>query len=586
MLSTSQIKKLYEEPVNPGKRQFAEAIVHQQRLKFHTESRLKADTVAIAYDDFLDFVKRHLTRDKFKKFKNTLRFPLSTVSLTERIYHELSRVFTARNSGFDFRFTDQSIMEDWLYYSHDQLHEVAFWKGTAWEMMKTGINSLIVVDLPLAQNNESDRPNPYMYFLPVENVIDSQGDGYNFDYVIFKTFDGKVACYDDTFYRVFNVDDDGKLGAPLTEARHNLGYCPIAYFWTTPISISKPWIKKAPITNVLGDLDWLLFFNTGKRALDVYGAYPIFWSFKANGCSFRDETGDHCMNGYIVDKDGNYKSYIDDDGTPQIEKCPVCSHKSLSGAGSYIQVPLPQPGMPDMTPPVGIISADTKSLQYNVDEVNRLEELIYERVTGDASATSGVMKKEAINVEQLDAQFEMKRSILMALKKNFENAQRFVDSTLCRLRYGDAFISCSIDYGTEFYLYTSQELQAMYQSAKESGSPEYRLNEIQDEIIMNESQTNPSKRARLMILKQLEPYPNQTISELNSLSGQFLDRTKVVIKLNFSNFIERFERENINIVDFASNLPMDLKIQKIYAELSRYASEETPIGNNTTNNAQ
>jgi hypothetical protein len=46
------------------------------------------------------------------------------------------------------------------------------------------------------------------------------------------------------------------------------------------------------------------------------------------------------------------------------------------------------------------------------------------------------------------------------------------------------------------------------------------------------------------------------------------------IKMNFPDYIRRFERENTNVIEFGSAIPFATKIEKIRAELDRYADEE------------
>jgi hypothetical protein len=48
----------------------------------------------------------------------------------------------------------------------------------------------------------------------------------------------------------------------------------------------------------------------------------------------------------------------------------------------------------------------------------------------------------------------------------------------------------------------------------------------------------------------------------------------VVLKLNFAEYIRRFERENMNITEFGMDTDYDKKIQVISDRLREYASEE------------
>ena len=55
-----------------------------------------------------------------------------------------------------------------------------------------------------------------------------------------------------------------------------------------------------------------------------------------------------------------------------------------------------------------------------------------------------------------------------------------------------------------------------------------------------------------------------------------ISETDLRIKLNFPNFVRRFERENTNILDFGTAIPYKRKIEIITAELRKYAEEAKP----------
>jgi hypothetical protein len=48
---------------------------------------------------------------------------------------------------------------------------------------------------------------------------------------------------------------------------------------------------------------------------------------------------------------------------------------------------------------------------------------------------------------------------------------------------------------------------------------------------------------------------------------------ELMIKLNFSDYIRRFERENMNILEFGENIEYPKKIQAITDRLTEYARE-------------
>lgn len=439
------------------------------------------------------------------------------------------------------------------------------------EKMQVSPNSILVVDLPQAQT--TTYPEPYFYWLEIDSVIDykvSERDENMLDWLVFKQPDMKIAVFDDTSIRVYQLNEKNEIQSLLSESSHDLGYCPARFFWSTQLNEKNKDLKKNPITKELSNLDWYLFFSISKQHLDLYAPYPIYSAYEAD-CNFENnETGDYCDGGYLRNSKGEYK--ILNDGT--VEKCPCCGEKRIAGPGSFLEVPVPNQseGVADMRNPVQITSIDRDSLDYNVDECVRLKNEIVVSVVGSGGTVS---EKEAINETQVTANFESKTSVLNTLKTNFELAQKFVEDTVCKLRYGSAFISSSINWGTEFYVFTVSELYAKYKQAKENGASNSELDAISQQILEVEYRNNPLVLQRMLILKQLEPYPHKTLDEVLKLYEKKLISEKIVkLKIDFITLVERFERENINIIEFASNLTLREKIDTINKKLLEYVSKD------------
>ena len=542
------------------------AIKHQARLRFHTESYIDPMDISMPFTEFAEWVQKLIPKDKYRIFLSLFKFPTQNIELTGKIYGELERVFDGRNSAVTFQFLDPTLSDDWEAYRHDVLKEPEIWRSKGWDALRTAINCVMIIDLPTEQQGE--RPEPYFYFLGIENVIDFRAKGEALEWIVFEQPGKRIAAFDDTFMRVFQLNEKGEIEELITEVQHGLGYCPAKFFWTTPLSQEQPDIKKSPLSPQLGNLDWLLFFRVSKRHLDLYAPYPIYSAYAAD-CNFRNnETGDYCDGGFLRNIKGEYKIFRD--GT--VERCPVCSEKRIAGVGSFIEVPIPKDNRPDLRDPVTITTIDRNSLDYNTEEEKRLADEIYSKVTGTGGE---VQQKESINEMQVTANFEDKKNVLLSLKTNFEKAQTFVDETICRLRYGESYLSSNINWGTEFYLYSTEDLQTIYNEAKKSGASEARLDMIADQIIATENRNNPLQMQRMFLLKQLEPYRHLTLSELQGLANrQLIDPIMMLIKINFATFVDRFERENINILEFGSALPLDRKIDIITQKFIEYAKEQ------------
>lgn len=567
-LDVNQIRQILKRPSK--KVVIGKALRLQRRLRFHSETSLRPYDAGEPASIFLDWVRSILPLDKYNTFVQLFRFPLPTVTTVDDCYRELERVFDGRNASSTYQFTSSELAEDWADYRLNHLHEPIIWKTTGWHNIRVSPNSILVVDLPAVQVTE--RPEPYFYWLGIEHVIDYKfidKSSVQFEWLIFRQPDKRIAVFDDSSIRVFQLNERGDIQSLISEAKHSLGYCPARFFWSTPLNEREPDLKKNPITKELAELDWLLFFKTSKQYLDLYAPYPIYSAYEAD-CDFENnETGEYCDGGFLRNSKGEYE--LAADGT--VVRCPVCAARRTVGPGSFLEVPVPsqQEGVADMRNPVQITTIDRESLDYNVSECDRLKQEIIDSIIGKSDSVSA---KEAINETQVAANFESKTAVLNALKLNFEEAQRFVDDTVCRFRYGDSFISSSISWGTEFYVFTVSELYHKYEQAKRNGAADAELDAIMAQITEVEYKNNPLMLQRMQVLRHLEPYPHKTLGEIMDLDEKgLLDPVSVRIKLNFSQYIDRFERENINIIEFASNIPLKDKINIINNKLKEYVRE-------------
>ncbi|MGL5957067.1 MAG: hypothetical protein ACRCZZ_00430, partial [Phocaeicola sp.] len=311
---------------------------------------------------FLEWVKTLIPKDKYAVFVSLFKFPTPNIQLTNTIYQELERVFDGKNPSFNYQFEESVCRDDWEYYRQEVLKEPDVWRTKGWAAVKTAINSILIVDLP--EEQKSERPEPYFYFLGIENVIDYECEDGKLKWIAFKQDCERVAFIDEESYRTFKLD--GANISDIVERPHTLGYCPAKFFWESPLTRSMPDIKKSPLSPQLANLDWLLFFSTSKKHLDLYAPYPIYSTYEAD-CDFENnETGDYCDGGYLRNQNKQYKVL----GNGVIEPCPICANKRLAGVGSMIEIPVPNSkDDADLRNPVQITTIDRTSLDYNVEEV-------------------------------------------------------------------------------------------------------------------------------------------------------------------------------------------------------------------------
>lgn len=570
----AQIKKEIAE--NKRAATLSRAKLHQMRIKFHTVKRVtsfNAPYISIPLTQFLSMVENILPHDKFVLFKALFRYPVKTNEITDTCFDKLSRIFDGRNPAFNYQFANSAQREDWEAYRLNKLHEPEVWQTKGWEFFKSEINSVLIVDV--AREQRTEWPEPYFYWLPIDDVITYKADPTTgvMDFIVFRRRD-EVIVLDDATYRVWDdKKHTGRIeGLPKIEAQHDLGYCPARFFWNEPISLDEPDVKASPLSKELESLDWFEFFHISKRQLDLMGAYPILSGYEQR-CDFSNaENGDYCDGGFLRNKQGYYKL----DAAGLLLRCPKCGNKRIIGAGSFVEIPVPnaEENQPDLRNPVQILKVDRDSLEYNVEEQKRLREEIITAVVGQDEI---VTDRDAFNEQQVRANFESVTTVLNRVKKGFEEAQQWVDGTVCRLRYGRYFLSARVNYGTEFYLYSPEELRARYKAAKESGASESELDMMQEQILQTEYRNDPVQLRRMRILAELEPMRHLSRAEVTDLyAKRIVSETDLRIKLNFPTFVRRFERENTNILEFGAAIPYQRKIDTIMAEFRKYADEQKP----------
>lgn len=561
------LNQIIEEIKRPSKaKTIRHAVEQQNRIKFHADTNL--DIVKnVPFAKFDAFVKSLLPTDKYLITMNLLKFPIPTNEVTEAVFVRLSKIFDGRNPANNYQFHRTQERDDWEYYRQEVLHEPSVWANKAWEYFKTEINCVMVVDMPLVPNPDDSRPQPYFYFVPIESVISYESKDDSMKWIIYHSGPNVIAI-DEENYWVFTWDKrKNNIGELIAKNPHELGFCPSRFFWTEPLSLAEPDIKKSPLSKELSNLDYYLFRELSKRYLDLYGAYPILSGYEEE-CDYSDKDGNVCSHGHLMKPDGSLLT----DLNGNVVECPLChGKKELAGAGSYISIPIPEEGQPDLRNPVQMLTADHKSLNYNVEDLARLKQRIISSCVG---VDNDILNKVSLADKQVDASFESQETVLNRIKKGFESAQLFVDTTCCLLRYRDEFISASINYGTEFYTLTPEVLQARYNKAKEGGATDYELDALKQQIIETEYRHNPLQLQRMIILSDLEPYRNMTKAEVMSMKEKGLvTDEEIILKNDFSGFIRRFERENDNVLEFGTEVPYQDKINTIYQTLLDYAKQ-------------
>jgi len=541
-LSNEQVLELLRNPkqtVNIKK-----TINHENRLKFHCDIAVCKDDVSPYYTDYLDWVKSFL-KDKTKQtqFEKHLTTPIKTNEVCDAIQDEYLKVFEAQDSFKDIQFSDEKFFEDFKEYEKT-LKIKDFFHKEVFECMMYEIGSFIVVDMPVMEQSDNNIPTPYFYKVESDDIIDFSKEEDKVLYFIFKDCD-RFIYIDEISYKIFIKEKDKFYF--VSEVFHSLGYCPVKKIWEDDIS---------PISQLLSHLDWYLFSVIAKGNLDLSSSYPWTWGYEGEPCQFEDQYQNRCENGFVYNKSKlNKGSYYE---------CPICKTNKSIGWGVHLDVPPPRDGNALTIPPAGVIQVDVPSLEFNSKSCEDQRNFILASATGK----NKISNNQAVNQSQIESQTETQTNVLNWIARNFEQTEKWLIDTICRLRYSNFYIDSSVSYGTTFYLINISEAIKDFNDAKIAGLPSYLLIQKLNIIDYLQSKNNYIDANRINIMKSLEPYTLLSLKECKDLGINETDKESFVLKANFYNFVDEFEYTFGKLENFGSKLPFKTKIEKIKAELN------------------
>jgi hypothetical protein len=141
--------------------------------------------------------------------------------------------------------------------------------------------------------------------------------------------------------------------------------------------------------------------------------------------------------------------------------------------------------------------------------------------------------------------------------------------------YLDIDVSVHANYGTEWFLLTEAQIQSLFVGAKTAGLPESEIDQIYKLLVETKYKGDPHTIRKLITENNLNPAPYSSVEECyKKLEMGVMSADDLYIKANFSKFVKKFERENGSIVEFASDLTFQQKIDIIYNTFLNYVQDE------------
>lgn len=576
VLSREKIVELIKNP--KSKTWITKAIYHQNRIKFHSNEVLShSEFIENPYaKEWLDNIQTNLVQRKFETFKSLLEYPLPSTSLIDSIKDQYAKVFEAKDSFFDIH-TEKNDKVSLKKYLAD-IKEEEFWKSQALDLMFSDVNSLLMVDLPPV----GGQGEPFFYTVSIESIHEVSSTNGLLDYVVValeSTSEGKVfkVVDDEKYYKVIHEADEIEI---VEEAYHGIGRVPCNFIFQEGLTTKHPYVKRSGISSVLGSLDTFVRKYTSKENLDLYNAFPIYWKYQ------EDDDDD-------IEKSTIVEEFIAS-GKTQMEAYELYDNyirnrklkNPLLGAGTVIEVAPPSDNTePDLRDPVGIISPDKTSLEYNTSEVERLEDKIFRKATGRPQEKEIADRPVA---SQIQSQYEGERNVLLWVSEQLSRTRKWLVETLCKAKTGKDIV-CTASFGSEFFIEDERSVLENFRLYKEAGASQSALAMRNKSLIEASTKGKPSERERLYMLEHLEPLPLMDLEKVREyVELDLVEFKEWDLKINFAERLNKFERENGNILAYEIKSDFKERINKIKSILYSYGKSKRfdngegtkqPIGN-------
>ena len=555
MLNIDEIK----EKIKVRNEQIEEAILLEKRLQLHTLETVKLPSQNIAYINFLSWVEEAMGDQKrFSSFKNLVTTPIDTVSFTNSMYLQISKIFATLDYHKSYNFRKKENEYDFLNYL-DTKKYTNWFEDKGFELFKNNICSFIVVD---TEEGTANRKNPFFYFVDIERVYDACFDENNDVKHLLFCLDKDEYMYIDAERFVTIRKQDSRFFIE-NEVVHNFGFVPVKQFWQTNLNNKNKFVKQSAITNVLGKMDKLLFSMIAKEDSQMYAKFPILWEYEQG-----DDYSLYGQEQFFQGETNSTDEVVDE--YQAYRKNTIKQKSAFRGGGAKIKKPLPNENSKDLGEPAGFISADVVSLDFIKKDIeDRKNEIFYE-VLGSEKVKN--QAREQINELQVQSNFEDAENVLMRIKTNFEIIEQWLMEKLAIIRYGQSeVISVVIDYGTQFFLKNTRDIEGELRELKESNSSELLILSKMYEQIDYRFKNQVDELHRTKFLLNIEPFPTKSVNEVIEINKTFpLSQKQILKKIYFSEIIAKFENQYGSIMKFAIDKQESERINEINSILDNY----------------
>ena len=544
--------------------------IQESQLRVFTEEMTKGELNQETYWNELQTTMKSRSEKKFDRVMQFSRFPLPVVQLSDSILNDFFKVFEGKNRYFNISGDrDTKRIEDWI-----KDHKPSKWiEEHAKMVFKNKPNSFVVIDI-------DESGNPYLIFVDSTRLIDAEfkNDEGELDYIAFihskKVHETKpnvittfFAVYDESTYFVFSKDSDSDDFVKVSEQKKMVCCSPGRSFITTKSNSKNPFKRRVAFSNSLSKMEDWTIFDIFRNYVDHYAPFPITEAPKKR-CP-----NDLCQNGSVAEQ-------IVVDAAKDIhktvwKKCDACGGSDTGDhiyPGTHIGINVQSDkNVNDGSGVFRMIFPDVDKLKYVPEKLDDIEVEVRLKTVG----VNNLMNSEAVNELQVKGSFTSMESVLIRTKTELDQLYKWIVESTSKVFYQQMNIEVDANFGTEWYLVSEDDLQSRYLKGKEAGLPFEELQMIYIQLIETKYKGNPSKVERQKMLLQLDPLPLYSNKEAVEMRKEnAIDDFDLSMKINFLNFITKFESENAPITQFGLALEPFKRLDIISETLILYNNEK------------
>jgi len=162
--------------------------------------------------------------------------------------------------------------------------------------------------------------------------------------------------------------------------------------------------------------------------------------------------------------------------------------------------------------------------------------------------------------------------IIVGIINIIESVETSLTDFVGQMYGGDNYIKSVIVYGRKLNLRDENTLLKEIKESKEAGASQSHIKSLNEELTLARFIRSPTDLARNQMLNELEPLIGYTYEEVEKSVS--VSREKKDLKINFIDYIKRFENENGDILKYNEGQDFDKRVADINKALLTYITIE------------